>query len=235
MCMNGSDTFTGSFGVIAQFLGQALFQWLPGTLATAFNPGGDGSVIPAIAPVSNPVSFGDMITYLDQASVASVQFPLYQYWINFVIISTFISLCLAAFLIYCTTRIRQIRQYEENVFAATAHPIAARDVSRTQMRWNRIMEQIHSGNEQNWRLAILEADIMLNELLDVLGYRGETMGEKMKAVERADFNTIDLAWEAHRARNRIAHEGTNLLLNEREARRLVGLYDHVFREFRFVE
>jgi len=233
--MNGSDTFVGSFGVVAQFFGQALFQWLPGAVVTTFNPGEPGSVIPPIAPVTNPVGFGDMIDFLNQTSVASTQYPLYQHWVNFVLLSTFVSLCLIAFIIYCATRIGQVRRYEESKFAASAHTITSLDVSRTQMRWNRITEQTASDNEQNWRLAILESDIMLNELLDVLGYRGETMGDKMRGVERADFNTIDLAWEAHRARNKVAHEGTSLLLNSREARRILNLYEQVFREFRFVE
>jgi hypothetical protein len=233
--MNGTDTVLGSFGVVAQFFAQATFQWLPGALGTALNPGEPGSVIPPIAPISNPVDFSQMIKFLNETSLASTQYPLYQKWISFVLLSTLVSMCLIMFIIYCTMRIRQIRVYEENKFAASAHTIAAQDVSRTQMRWHRIMEQIHSDNEQNWRLAILESDIMLNELLDVLGYRGETMGDKMRNVERADFNTIDMAWEAHRARNKVAHEGTSLLLNAREARRILGLYEQVFREFRFVE
>ena len=233
--MNGSDTLIGSFGTIVQFAGTVAFQWLPGALATVLNPGGDGGVIPAIAPVSNPVGFGEMLDYLNQVSLANTQWPLYQSWLHFVIWSTLISLCLIASVVYSAMRIGQIRRFEEQRFSASAHTVTSLDVSRTQMRWNRITEQIHSDNEQNWRLAILEADIMLGELLDVLGYRGETMGDKMRHVERADFNTIDLAWDAHRTRNKIAHEGTSLLLNSREARRIINLYEQVFREFKFVE
>ena len=79
------------------------------------------------------------------------------------------------------------------------------------------------------------ADIMLNELLDTLGYRGETMADKMKTVEKGDFKTISMAWEAHLMRNAIAHQGLMKELNEREARRIIGLYEQVFREFRFIE
>lgn len=233
--MNGTDTVGGSFGVIAQFLGTALFQWVPGAVATALNPGGEGSILPPISPVSDPVSFREMLDYLNQTATMNSQFPLYQHWVTFVLLSTVVSIGLIALIVYCTTRISQIRQFEEAQFAASAHTIQSRDVSRTELRWSRIMEQIHSDSEQSWRLAILECDIMLNELLDVLGYRGETMGDKMRGVERGDFNTIDLAWEAHRARNKIAHEGTNLLLNSREARRILGLYEQVFREFRFID
>ena len=83
-------------------------------------------------------------------------------------------------------------------------------------------------------MSILEADILLNELLDVLGYRGETMADKMKQIVKADFNTIDLAWEGHKIRNRIAHDGAQFPLSARDARRVIGLYEQVFREFKFI-
>ena len=65
---------------------------------------------------------------------------------------------------------------------------------------------------------------MLDELLTVQGYHGDTVGDKMKQVERSDFNTIDLAWDAHKVRNRIAHEGSEHDLNAREVRRVIALY-----------
>ena len=97
------------------------------------------------------------------------------------------------------------------------------------------MDQMSTGTPESWRLAILEADIMLNELLDLQAYKGETMADKMKQVDRANFNTIDLAWEAHKVRNRIAHEGAEHEINAREARRVIDLYERVFKEFRIVE
>jgi hypothetical protein len=75
---------------------------------------------------------------------------------------------------------------------------------------------------------------MLDDLLGSLRLPGETMGEKLKAVEKSDFNTIDFAWEAHKARNMIAHEGPEFLLNQRETRRIISLYESVFREFEII-
>lgn len=120
-------------------------------------------------------------------------------------------------------------------FYAAAHPVKKQDVPRTQLRWNRIVEQAYSDDEQKWRLAILEADIMLNELLDLKGYSGDTMADKMKQIDRADFNAIDDAWEAHKVRNAIAHKGSAHQLNDRETRRIIGLYEKVFREFKIIE
>jgi hypothetical protein len=101
-------------------------------------------------------------------------------------------------------------------------------------KWEKVLDHINSSNPSDWKLAILEADIMLDEMLDKMSYHGETMGEKLKSVEPSDFNTIDKAWEAHKIRNSIAHEGSDFLMNEREAKRVIALYKDVFDEFRYL-
>ena len=100
--------------------------------------------------------------------------------------------------------------------------------------WERILSHIESMNENDWRLAILEADIMLSGLLDNLGLPGDTIGDKLKAVEKSDFLSVDRAWEAHKIRNLIAHEGISFSLNQREARRVIELYRIVFEEFQMI-
>ncbi|OGG73229.1 hypothetical protein A3A38_02445 [Candidatus Kaiserbacteria bacterium RIFCSPLOWO2_01_FULL_53_17] len=149
-------------------------------------------------------------------------------------IALFISLVLAAGIVYCCIRILQIRRAEWAHFHKHAHSVESEDVPRTHLRWNRIMEHANSDDEHKWRLAILESDIMLSELLDLQGYKGETMADKMKQVSRANFNAIDDAWEAHKVRNRVAHEGVEQQLTEREKNRVIGLYARVFREFGFI-
>lgn len=101
-------------------------------------------------------------------------------------------------------------------------------------RWVRVIEHINSDAPSDWRLAILECDIMLSDMLDREGYLGGTIGEKLKVANRGDFQTLDYAWEAHKIRNAIAHEGQDFELTPREARRVVGLYETVFREFDYI-
>jgi hypothetical protein len=101
-------------------------------------------------------------------------------------------------------------------------------------KWEKIIKLSESENQSDWRLAIIEADIILDELLEKLQLPGDTMGEKLKAVEKSDFTTIDYAWEAHKARNMIAHEGSDFLINQREIRRIISLYEAVFKEFSLI-
>lgn len=98
-------------------------------------------------------------------------------------------------------------------------------------KWQKILTLSESQNQSDWRLAIIEADIILDELLQKLQLPGDTMGEKLKAVEKSDFTTIESAWEAHKARNMIAHNGSDFLINQREIRHIISLYEAVFKEF----
>lgn len=219
------------------FLGEVAFKWVPGAVMTIAGTGvpPEGEPSPVVTPITHAVSAPEIVQYLQTASAPGAYDRLFQQWSTFVAFSLLICLCLAALSIYCSIRVFQIRQLERRRFAAAQRTVTAHDVPKTHLRWNRILEQATGDSAQGWRLAILEADIMLNELLDVLGYRGETMADKMRHVDRANFNTIDLAWEAHKIRNKIAHEGDAHTLSAREARRVVALYERVLKEFHYVE
>ena len=101
-------------------------------------------------------------------------------------------------------------------------------------KWKLVEEHINSEDANKWKLAILEADIILSELLDSLNLKGEGIGEKLKSVETSDFDHIEEAWEAHKIRNAIAHQGSDFLLTNREAKRVIGLYESVFDEFEII-
>ncbi|MDB5238568.1 MAG: protein of unknown function with transrane region [Candidatus Kaiserbacteria bacterium] len=226
------ETLGGGILTALHYAGDIMFRWIPGTVeaVSGVTPGPS----PVITPITQPITTGAVSNFLQTTASAEAFSELYTDWHVLVTLSIIISIILMIGIVYCVLRIFQIRKTEEDRFRASAHPVAAKDVSRVQLRWNRIVEQTRTENEQNWRLAILEADIMLNDLLDQLGYRGETMADKMKQIERTRFNSIDMAWEAHLVRNAIAHQGSLQALTQREARRVVGLYEHVFREFRYI-
>jgi hypothetical protein len=98
-------------------------------------------------------------------------------------------------------------------------------------RWEQVVKYANSESPSDWKQAIMEADIMLEELLRSLGYVGESVGEMLKSVEKNDFLSIEDAWEAHKVRNAVAHSGGDFQLNERETKRIVALFEKVFLEF----
>lgn len=230
--MSGDVSIGGALGQLGALLGEAIFKWLPGIGVALASPGG---IAPATLPtISHAVSVPEVVAYLQLASEPGTYQDLFTAWAGLVGIALFLSLVLGAWLIYSLMRVVQIRRLEYQRLAEYQKAVVAQDVSRVHLRWQKIQELVSGESEGNWRLAILEADIMLAELLDSQGYRGETMSDKMRNVNRAQFNTIDMAWEAHRARNKVAHEGSEMSLTGREARTIIGLYERVFSEFKFI-
>ena len=233
--LTAADGFASGISSVGTFI----FQWVPSVLLSLSTVGDTALTTNSASgspsgPLTSAVTVEQVQSYL--ASVSPT--PIYQQflinWGLFAAISIFVSLLLGSLLAYCVVQLRRVRRYEHQRFEAASVTVAAGDIPRTHLRWDRIMAEMATESEQSWRLAILEADIMLGELLDSRGYKGETMADKMRAVERADFHTIDLAWEAHRMRNRIAHESAETPLNPRDVRHAIDLYQKVFREFNFV-
>ncbi len=112
--------------------------------------------------------------------------------------------------------------------------IEEKAVKNQNPKWQRVVTHSESSNPSDWRLAVIEADILLSELLNTMNLVGDSIGDKLKSVEKSDFVTLDLAWEAHKVRNRIAHDGADFVLTQREAKRVIELYQKVFEEFSFV-
>ncbi len=101
-------------------------------------------------------------------------------------------------------------------------------------RWIRVQNLIQSTSSSDWRQAVIESDIILDEMLNRMGYEGDSIGDKLKQIEESDFITLNKAWEAHKIRNHIAHRGGDFLFSKQEAQRVVDLYRQVFEEFYFI-
>jgi len=175
---------------------------------------------------------GDFTAYGD----ASLWSRLHAIWElaqpYFLTISTYLSFIFLTLFVYSYIRLLQVRAEEDRKFAA--HYIPSGDDKEKNADWERIVELTNSDNPNDWKQAIIEADVILDRIVTVQGYRGETLGEKMKSIEPSDFDTLNYAWEAHKVRNRIAHDGGDFVLTQREAKRVVNLFGEVFKEFGYI-
>jgi hypothetical protein len=155
---------------------------------------------------------------------------LLHLWAIGIILLLFILLLIAG-ITYLIIKLKRFRAEQH----ALLYPVKEiEEVKNTNPQWERVVNYSESANENDWRLAVMEGDIMLSDLLETIGLPGDTMGDKLKAVDKSDFLTLDNAWEAHRIRNQVAHEGADFGLTQRETRRVVELYRSVFEEFKII-
>ncbi len=157
----------------------------------------------------------------------------------------FLAIFFTTLIFYCVIRLFEIRAKEkkhlEHEIAEYAHHQAEREKKlregegvSTNPRWREVLHLLFSTNKNDWRLSVIEADAMLEALLGESGFKGENLGEKLKAAGEQDFRQLNNAWEVHTVRNRIAHEGSAFELSHYEAKRVIALYEQIFREFGYI-
>jgi hypothetical protein len=155
-------------------------------------------------------------------------------WAVYKVGSTILTGAAIVWAVYSYFKLHEIEKEEKKIYGPGPEKVPLMEEEKPKKKqddWHRVLSHAHSENPAEWRVAIIEADIMLDDMLTALGYLGEGVAEKLKSVDSSDMLTLDAAWEAHKVRNRIAHSGSDFELNEREAKRVIMLFESVFREF----
>lgn len=96
-------------------------------------------------------------------------------------------------------------------------------------KWDKLLERIKFGNERDLRLAIVEADNLIDEILIQHNHPGKDMGERLKSIHPNEIENINDLWEAHKIRNRIAHE-SDFHISAGEARKVIEIYHKTLKD-----
>ena len=147
-------------------------------------------------------------------------------WVTF--IGYLVAILAIGVITFTVIELYKLRDREKAVYGPL--PEIADDDTAEHARWRHIESLMESQNPNDWRQAIIEADIYLGDILAREGYHGDTIGEKLKGIEASDLDALNDAWEAHKVRNDIVHQGSAYPFSESLARRTISRYENVFRE-----
>jgi hypothetical protein len=81
------------------------------------------------------------------------------------------------------------------------------DREAMQQRWQEIEALLKAPGEMSPKLAVIEADKLLDHALKVLAMPGETLGERLKFAAYK-YPKLRNVWWAHRVRNQLVHEAS---------------------------
>lgn len=157
----------------------------------------------------------------------------------------FLGMFFITIILYSLVRVLEIRKKEhahlEHEIEEYAHHhqekeknIAEDESISKNPRWRQVLHYLFSTSANDWKLAVIEADTMLELMLGERGFAGENLGEKLKRAGEQGFKQLNTAWEVHTIRNRIAHEGSIFELSHHEAKRVIALYEQMFREYGYI-
>lgn len=98
-------------------------------------------------------------------------------------------------------------------------------VAKNQQAFRKIMERLKTQNEDEAKLAVIEAEDLLNESLNKIGYKKEeSLGEKLDEITPDIISNLEEVNEAHKVRNNIIHDPAYRLELE-ETKRILLVYE----------
>ncbi len=102
-------------------------------------------------------------------------------------------------------------------------------VKKTFKQWLKITKRLETGREADYKLALIEVDSLLDEILNKIGYKGESLGEKLKQLDPNTLPNLEQVWQAHKVRNNVVHDPDYSLTLEK-AKNVMEIYEQALRD-----
>ncbi len=90
-------------------------------------------------------------------------------------------------------------------------------------QWKTVKNRLSEGNQDSWKLAILEAEHLVFKALDEVGYRGENFGERIVQIPENTCSSLDAVKSVHTFRNKIVHD-EHMVVTQEQATQAVAIY-----------
>jgi hypothetical protein len=117
-----------------------------------------------------------------------------------------------------------------NVPAALVQNAARKKAER---KWKKIKSRLTTDQESQFKLAIIEADQMIDKLIAGMGYGGENLGRRLENVPPGQLEDIASIKEAHEVRNRIILE-EDFEIDRDLAEKTLALFEEFLRTHQVV-
>lgn len=91
-------------------------------------------------------------------------------------------------------------------------------------RWEKNILRLEKNNPNEWKAAVLEASQMLNEVLTNVGYKSETLGEKLVQMNDAQLVNVEDARKANDLKNCIVKDEA-FVLDRKQAQEALEAFE----------
>jgi len=168
----------------------------------------------------NNINLDTIITFLTSAEIQEKLLPIR---ITFLVFSAFL-LVIIIFVLLRTNFMRW--SFTQNwVEFFTMRTYGMKKITR---QWQEVLRRLDTGVESEYKLAIIEADRMLDNALKRMGYPGVDLEERLGKLNSVILPNIEEIYQAHKSRNNVLHD-PDYKLELTEAKRIMNIYDETFR------
>ena len=166
--------------------------------------------------IYNLLGIQDFIYFISSPIIQENLFPVKLVFIFFTIL-----LFSAVMYFYVNSSYLQNHFLQDTVEFLSWQPYGLMQINK---RWQKISKIAESGNEKDYKLAIIEADDFLYKMLEDRGYDGETFEELIENAEKKILpSSLDIL-SAHKLRNSIVYD-SDYKLNIEMAKKALTDYE----------
>ena len=182
-----------------------------------FDPVGGGFLVQKIVDFfSTPVNGGNFAT-------------IYKIILVFKVIFIFFLILFIIGIIYTINGLLKLRPDYKLVY--NRDQISEKGFAKK--KWKAILERFKSGSESDFRLAIIEADSLVDEVFKKIGFEGESLGDRIAGISQQEVHSIMELRDAHRLRNNLVHTPGYHVTKE-DAERAIRHYENVLSELEVI-
>lgn len=105
--------------------------------------------------------------------------------------------------------------------------------AKTRKRWEEIKQKM-AGSQNGYKIAVIEADDFIGDLVAGMGYAGNNFGERLENIPEGQIDNIEGMKEAHSVRNRIIHD-ERFVLSKEEAEGVLAQYEEFLKSFQVID
>ncbi len=150
------------------------------------------------------------------------------------VIFIFVSFFLFFHIIYLIYKLLKMqgrfRMYKDAFVKKTPPPFRGEFAKR----WMKIEQRMDSMQEAEYKLAIIEADKIFDDLLKRIGCKGKDMHHRLKSIDHDLLPSINKVWRSHKVRNNIAHN-PDYHIGYDEAKIAIENYKDALKELRILD
>ena len=154
--------------------------------------------------------------------------PSNEWLIIIRIIFIIVSLSLFGFIVFALLKTSWLKYIflQDAAEILTYRPFGVRKIEKN---WRKVAARLDTGSEPEYKLAVIESDNIMNEILKRMGYGGESLGERLEKLTAATLPNIEEIKDAHKVRNDIVHD-PNYKLSLEQAKKTLGIFEKAFRD-----
>lgn len=164
----------------------------------------------------NYLGIRDFIYYISSPQIQDMLFPVKLVFVSF-------AMFFLAGVIYFTINSSwlQYKFLEDVTEFLSWQSYGLRAISK---RWKKIRQKLDTGVEAEYKLAVIEADDFLGEMLEERGFLEEGFEESIKKAGKGMLPNLEEILSAHEIRNSIVYN-PDYKINAEDTKKLLAVYE----------